>query len=215
MVPLVLSHEHPAYYHGESDRKDLGAWMGKLVDSTLLRDMSIPGTHETMARFGGDAPTCQTLKLDQQLRAGVRVFDIRCRCIGQNWTIHHGDTSPFSVYQNANFYDVLTIVINYLNLNPTETVFMRVKQEYIAKECQGDFAFQFETIYWTHPDYSAYFWQPTTDNPTLGEVRKKIVVLVNFPTEKIYGFGIQDSKIIIAFRPIGLLIKNGTQSKTN
>ena len=182
MVTLVFSHETSAYYHEYFDIKDQGAWMGKLPNSTLLRDMSLPGTHETMARFGGDIPTCQTLSLNQLLRAGVRVFDIRCRCINQRWSIYHGP-----VYQFSSFDGVLWTVIDYLEFNPTETVLMRVKEEYEAENCQGDFKTQFELIYWTHQDYSEYFWHPGTDNPTLGEVRKKIIVLYNFSTDKNYG----------------------------
>ena len=194
---MALAHKTPAYYHDTNDIRDQGAWMQGLDDNVLLRDLSLPGTHKTMSRFGGAAPAnviCQTLTLDQQLTAGIRVLDIRCRCIGNRLTIHHGDykffdipsflggngnSASLSVYQQATFEDVLNSCINYLNTNPSETILMRIKQEFAAENCQGDFSSQFFNNYYIDQRFNTRFWrnEGTNNNPTLGQVRNRIVIL--------------------------------------
>src|SRR5207302_1134087 len=89
----------------------------------------IPGTHDTMAFYGGDAAQTQTMSLANQLESGVRVLDIRCRHIADVFAIHHG-----VVFQKVFFGDVLNDVIAFLKKNPSETVLMRVKEEYEPAE---------------------------------------------------------------------------------
>lgn len=79
-------------------------WMSALSDSLSLASLSIPGTHESCARFeplAGSA-RCQTLSLSEQLEAGVRYLDIRCRRVDNSFSIYHGMVS-----QNMTFEDVL------------------------------------------------------------------------------------------------------------
>ena len=85
-------------------------WMGDLPDDLLISAMSVPGSHDAMARFGGPAPRCHTLTLDRQLNAGIRAFDIRLRHIEDVFAIHHG-----AYFQNAYFgNDVLQVFIDFL-----------------------------------------------------------------------------------------------------
>src|SRR6516225_5750413 len=67
---------------------DLTRWMAQMPDDALLSDITIPGTHDSGARFGGVAPVvdfvtalwvhCQNWTVTQQLNAGVRFLDVRC-----------------------------------------------------------------------------------------------------------------------------------------
>jgi len=157
--------------------------MKTIDDRTLIRNMSLPGTHNTMALYGGDIPKCQTLNLSTQMRAGIRVFDIRCRHSHNNFLIHHE-----IVYERTNFSNVLNGMINFLKQNPSETLLVRVREEYIPIGNNQSFEKTFAD-YESNSNYKNYFWQPISTNPTLGQVRGKIVVLQNFPTEqsKIYG----------------------------
>jgi len=79
-------------------------WMSSLNGSLSLSQFSIPGTHDSMALYEPVSGTakCQNLSLGDQLNAGVRFIDIRCRHINNAFAIHHG-----SIYENANFDDVL------------------------------------------------------------------------------------------------------------
>ena len=62
----------------EADTKGT-EWMKELPDNTPLREMSIPGTHDSGAlhSIGDVAGKCQDLSIADQLAIGVRFFDIR------------------------------------------------------------------------------------------------------------------------------------------
>src|SRR4051794_40583034 len=92
-------------------------WMAALNSSLYVSQLSIPGTHDSGARFEPFSGTakCQNLTIAEQLNAGVRFLDIRCRHLDNAFTIHHG-----SVYQNITFDDVLNATIAFLSNNPTE-----------------------------------------------------------------------------------------------
>ncbi|MBQ3420203.1 MAG: phosphatidylinositol-specific phospholipase C domain-containing protein [Romboutsia sp.] len=102
-------------------------WMGSIDGNKQISDLSIPGTHDSGARYEPvqSVAKCQELSIDDQLNAGVRYIDVRCREIGDSFTIHHGP-----VYQNLNFDDVLKSCKDFLKTNPTETIIMSVKEEY-------------------------------------------------------------------------------------
>jgi 1-phosphatidylinositol phosphodiesterase len=130
------------------------------------------------------------MSLPNQLESGVRVLDIRCRHIQDVFAIHHG-----SVFQGTYFGDVLATVVNFLKDHPGETVLMRVKEEYDAANNTRSFEETFSKRYW-EPN-KTYMWQGTSSNPTLGDLRGKIVILQNFSASQTYGipydsFSIQD-----------------------
>ncbi|WP_078963384.1 phosphatidylinositol-specific phospholipase C domain-containing protein [Streptomyces durhamensis] len=195
-------------------------WMRRIPDSTGLGQMSIPGTHDTMAVHGGAlAPWYyQTQEnhgdsadtLITQLDAGIRAIDIRVRIVNTAFAIHHTN-----VYQNANLDDVLTKTRAFLAAHPQETVLMS-----LHGECDGDTTeggtggLQIGKcvddpsnatgadrirIFDTYLDrYPGLFYAPTVtgtstaDTPTLGQVRGHIV-LTGFsgPRGQVYsGFGL-------------------------
>ena len=146
-------------------------WMARLPSSTSIAQLSVPGTHDSMARDGNIWVWTQSLSLMIQLLVGVRFFDIRCRHFNDDLPIHHG-----AFYQNANFDDVLRTTINFLNSYPSETIFMRVKEEYDASGNTRSFS---EQVQISLDKYPGRFWT-SNSVPTLGECRGKIVILDNF-----------------------------------
>ncbi len=102
-------------------------WMSAVPDDWKLGRFTIPGTHETCARYESvpDTAICQTLTLRQQLDAGVRFLDIRCRHIQNSFAIHHGRE-----FQKLFFENVLQEVQSFLRDNPSETILMSVKKEH-------------------------------------------------------------------------------------
>jgi len=148
-------------------------WMNERNGNLLISDLSIPGTHDSGARFEPFPGTakCQNWTIDQQLNAGVRFLDIRCRHINDAFAIHHG-----SVYQNMNFDDVLNMVSTFLSNNPTECVVMSVKEEYNASNDTRTFAQTFDSYVAKNPG----LWSLGSTIPTLGQVRGKIVLLRRF-----------------------------------
>ncbi len=168
------------------------SWMNKISGSKTVDSISIPGTHDSGADVSpaGWVGT-QDMSIINQLNAGIRFLDIRCRHISNIFTIHHG-----SFYLNKNFDDVLQMVTQFLSQNPSEIVLMRVKEEHNPESNTRSFEETFKTYYYK---YSEFFWiYNNNDNPTLDMLRRKIVVLQDFSTiSTLYGlkynsFNIQD-----------------------
>ncbi|MBL8298904.1 MAG: phosphatidylinositol-specific phospholipase C domain-containing protein [Rhodanobacteraceae bacterium] len=194
----ALAHNHFAYSHNSGISYENADWMANVADQRRLADMSLPGTHDTMTyalndddftpgqAVATDIAMTQAKSLRQQLLAGVRVLDIRCRRTAQNdFDIYHG-----SINTGFDFDDVLLAVTDFLADHPTETVLMRLKPE------GNDGSMSFEDVLDTYVNdalYSSYFWKnssselASSSTTRLGDVRGKIVVLANFVNER---FGI-------------------------
>lgn len=169
MLAAILAVATPAGAQTGSD------WMSFIPDSWDLGAFSIPGTHETCARFETipDTAICQSLTLAQQLEVGVRALDIRCRHIEDVFAIHHGIE-----YQNLSFGDVLSTVSGFLEANPSEAVIMNVKEEYRAADVTRAFWETFEAYHALDPDR----WYVGEALPSLGSVRGKIILVRRFAT---------------------------------
>jgi len=186
-------------------------WMRWVPDNKKLSELSLPGTHDTMARYGGGLAETQSLPLRAQLDAGIRVLDIRCRHIENVFAIHHG-----VIFQNAFFgADVLGVCDDFLRENPTETILMRVSDEGVpeAKDCTRSFNDTFRwyrdqtsygNVIW--PIYPDYLTRVSTNHyrtPRLGEVRGKVVIrqAVIVENEALYGLldnGSEDATTYVA-----------------
>ena len=138
-----------------------------------LTRLSIPGTHDAGALYEPLSGTtkCQNLTLGEQLNAGVRFLDIRCRHVNNAFLIHHG-----LIYQKMNFDDVLNAVIGFLTNNPSETVIMSVKEEYDPKGNTRSFEETFDTYVAKNPDK----WLLTSRIPTLNQARGRIILFRRF-----------------------------------
>ncbi|MCX5376952.1 phosphatidylinositol-specific phospholipase C [Streptomyces sp. NBC_00091] len=146
-------------------------WMSGLADSTALQRMTIPGTHDSGARQGGAYVACQNTSIAEQLDSGIRFLDVRCRVTGGSFAIHHG-----AFYQNLMFGDVLAACGNFLAAHPSETVLMRVKQEYST-----DSDATFRAVFDDYLDNRG--WRPLfridAALPALGQARGKVVLLAD------------------------------------
>ncbi|XP_077405587.1 1-phosphatidylinositol phosphodiesterase-like [Vanacampus margaritifer] len=146
------------------------SWMASIPDERPLSEITMPGTHNTMALYGGVYAECQTWSLGLQLRAGVRFLDVRVRHVEGNLTIHHG-----VVYQHAHFGNVLEGVQDFLDSYPSETVLMRVKEELSESD----------NIYGAVVEYIRRYarWEMLWHSrlvPTMGQARGKLVILQDF-----------------------------------
>jgi 1-phosphatidylinositol phosphodiesterase len=168
-----LKHYSGAYNH-QKDACLVGYnWMAALPNDLTLSRISLPGTHDTMAHYGGDAVQTQSMRLWEQLYSGIRALDIRCRHYYNTFTIHHGE-----VYQHANFDDVLETAQRFLRATDyTETIIMRVTEEYEPKGNTVSFAATFLAY---ASKYPGLIWGYDDNNPTLGQVRGKVVILQDF-----------------------------------
>ncbi|RGP42364.1 hypothetical protein BTW32_31145, partial [Bacillus thuringiensis] len=171
------------YWYSESRPTSNPDWMRYLPGTTKISEISIPGTHGSIARHGKtvfdeDIVRNQRMTISTQLEAGIRYLDIRARRTGSSFAMHHG-----AVYQQLMFGDVLNQVQSFLRSHPYETVLMRLKEEHTA-----DSSLTFEQIFVNYRNnYSSLFWSPSSQNPTLDNIRGKIVLLQDFSASQTYG----------------------------
>jgi 1-phosphatidylinositol phosphodiesterase len=153
------------------------AWMGSLDGNKTLAEFSIPGSHDSGALYeliSGTAK-CQNLTIGEQLNAGVRYLDIRCRHVKDAFDIYHGAAG-----QHLNFDEVLDACTGFLKTNPTECIIMSVKEEYKPADNTRAFEQTFDAYLAKHPDA----WLLTGGIPTLNQARGKIVLLRRFEAKK-------------------------------
>jgi len=146
-------------------------WLSGIADATPVQRLTLPGTHDSGARYGGPWTECQNTTIAEQLGSGIRFLDIRCRAFENAFPIHHG-----AFYQNLNFDDVLGACRAFLSAHPSETVLMRVKQEY-SEESAAEFRRIFDT-YLDGKGWRSLFRLDTT-LPTLGQARGRVVLLAD------------------------------------
>nr|BAG41445.1 phosphatidylinositol-specific phospholipase C2 precursor [Streptomyces antibioticus] len=146
-------------------------WMSALGDATPVQRLTIPGTHDSGARVGGPWVACQNTPVDAQLNSGIRFLDVRCRAIDNVFAIHHG-----AFYQELMFGDVLNACRAFLRAHPSETVLMRVKQEYSEVGAE-----EFRRIFGIYLDDKGYrsLFRLDAGLPTLGQARGRVVLLAD------------------------------------
>lgn len=167
-------------------------WMQGIDDNTLISTMSIPGTHESCALYGGGQTQCQELSISDQLRRGIRFLDIRCAYayvpigVNNNALLPGVDSSQGSsifdhfpifhggIPQRIDFLQVQKACIEFLDANPFEFILMNVQHEDIVlfpSRPDHEFRDQFMKLY--DPNY----WEFYENIPTLKDCRKKIILI--------------------------------------
>jgi len=145
--------------------------MAQAPDSTLLSDLSLPGTHNTCALHNGLSfgfARCQAWDLAGQLKAGIRFIDIRCRHLNDTLLIYHGP-----IGQKISFKKVRDICSDFLEKHPSECIVMSIKEESTASGNSQTFAETFNKATSNDGD----LWRIGATIPTLGSARKKIVLI--------------------------------------
>ena len=162
-------------------------WMSKIPDKESLAAINIPGTHNSGATREPILGTakCQSMTLREQLEAGTRFFDIRCRHSKNQFEIYHGLVS-----QNLTFTDVVKAFKTHLQNHPSETIVVSIKQEY--KPTQNSHSFT-QTLQ-HYIDQAEAIWYLKESIPSLGTVRGKIVLLRRFASQKPFGIPATDWK---------------------
>lgn len=164
MFALAACSDSPT---GESD------WMAGLDDAKLIAELSIPGTHDAAARFDltQGLAKCQNLTIAEQLAAGVRYFDLRCRHVQDQFLMYHG-----GVDQNQTFDEVLATMYAFLDAHPHETILASVKEE--ATPAQNTRTF--EATFAAYVAQAPQRWTLAPSPPRLGDVRDTLVLLRRF-----------------------------------
>ena len=148
-------------------------WLKEIDDGTPLRDVSLPGSHDTMALYSiGDlAGQCQTLSLSDQLNLGVRFLDIRLKEDHNSLKVVHG-----FVDERATFTDVNKTVTSFLEKHPSEFIIMSIKEE--AKSSNSDISFEQALL--KYLDSPIYLKEQTTVPNYVSDIRGKVLLLSRY-----------------------------------
>ena len=151
-------------------------WMKDIPDETALKDINIPGSHDTMALYsiGNLAGQCQSLTLEEQLNVGIRFLDIRLKNDHDSLKAVHG-----FVDERDTFSDIVRDSEDFLINNPSETIIMSIKEEANASNSK----LSFEEVLKKH--ITDKWVVGNTIPEKLGDVRGKIVLFSRYPNPTI------------------------------
>ncbi|XP_040899674.1 uncharacterized protein LOC121185525 [Toxotes jaculatrix] len=139
-------------------------WMAGIEDFRTLSLLTIPGTHNSMAFYGGPETECQVLSLKDQLRAGIRFLDLKVFGLFDTLYVMNG-----VMYQRSTFREVLDTVKEFLKEYKTEAVLIRVEPEFFEKTSVNEMV---QTLIGD----DEHVWV-TSGMPNMGQIRGKIVFL--------------------------------------
>ena len=153
-------------------------WLKEIDDNTPLRDVDLPGSHDTMAlhSIGDLAGQCQTLSLKDQLNLGVRFLDIRLKEDHNSLKTVHG-----FIDQKATFEDVDKVVTSFLEKHPSEFIIMSIKEE--AEPSNSDIFFEQALLKCL--DNPIYLKAKTALPTYVSEIRGKVLLLSRYQNSTI------------------------------
>lgn len=156
-------------------------WMQALPDEKALTQITIPGTHNTVAHFEPwpHSAACQKLELAEQLEAGIRFLDLRCRHLNDDFLLYHG-----AVSQKQTFDQAIATLSDFLTHNPSETVIVSIAG---AAKAKGNSS-SFETTLRAKLKKQEELWYQKEKLPKLEDARGKLVLFRRFNSEKALGF---------------------------
>ena len=149
-------------------------WMSKVSDNTKIKDLSIPGTHDSGAMHSlfDVAGKCQDVSIIKQLDMGVRFFDIRLQLVDNELNVVHS-----FVDQELKFEWVLNYYKNFLKDYNSEFIIMSIKEDAESKDSSKSFKDVLVSLLAKYNDYICY------DNKlpeTVKEARGKVYILSRY-----------------------------------
>ena len=163
------------------------SWMKSIPDNTKLSQMTIPGTHNSCALHGICCARTQSWSLPEQMKAGLRYFDIRLRLYNNTLRAFHA-----FVDQKDTFDIILSYVLHFLKENPSESIIMQIIAEHKSKNCK-------KTMPELYEEYTKNIKEKILEykykDITMGDIRGKILIIKIFhkSTKYLPGFLIQNN----------------------
>ena len=152
-------------------------WMSQLDDNVSIRNINMPGSHDTMALYSiADlAGQCQSLSLHDQLNLGVRFLDIRLKEDHDKLKAVHG-----FIDQKVSFETITKTIEEFIEKNPSEFIIMSVKEE--ADPSNSEISFENSLKAYLNKD----IYLKDTELPNkLGDVRGKVMLLSRYENSTI------------------------------
>ena len=155
---------------------DYQNWMAQLDDDAFVCQLSIPGAHDACSSSFSSASALgalfsgkvQTKSIEQQLTAGIRLFDLRPAVNGSKLSIYHG-----SLQTNYDFDATMGQLRDYVIQHPTEFCVVVIRHETDGDSNNSNFGSMLQTSLTSFSDYLVNF----RPNLTVGEARGKILFL--------------------------------------
>ena len=159
------------------------AWMNNIEDDKKISTISIPGTHDSGAIRGGllyQYGKDQDLNILNQLKVGARFFDLRLGLKDDELYIYHGFLN-----EKILFADILDDFTSFLSEYESESILMCIKQEY-----GSDITEELLKIINEYNKNDLFYLED--NNPTIGEIRGKIVLFRRFAFSNELGINLYD-----------------------
>lgn len=111
------------------DTSFTSCWMKYLKDDAKLKDILIPGSHDsgtysmapsTGLNLIGKAAQTQEMNIYNQAKVGARYFNIRARALSESVVVSHG------VVNGCKVSKVLKSFLNFIKDNPSEVIVLRI-----------------------------------------------------------------------------------------
>ncbi|SCZ91709.1 BZ3500_MvSof-1268-A1-R1_Chr5-1g07622 [Microbotryum saponariae] len=152
------------------DRFPTSSWMSLVPDEAHLCSLYLPGTHQSLAFYGGPISTCQSRShpLTDSLENGCRFIDFRFKLTKESTLVaFHGIQNQVTTAIEA--FDILYA---FIQRHPAETIIVSVKQENRAR----GFANVLMDLLYQRTD----LWYTNDRWPTMGEARGRLVLFCRF-----------------------------------
>lgn len=150
-------------------------WMKQLDNEAPLNGIYIPGTHDSGAlhSFLGVSGKCQSYNIEEQLKMGVRFFDIRLQLRDNKLAVVHS-----FVDQKLTFEEVLNDYRSFIEANPSEFIIVSIKQDADPENSSIPFANAVEDALNTH--LNSLLNTSTSLPSSVGEARGKVHILARY-----------------------------------
>ncbi len=104
-------------------------WMSNLDDFANIKNINIPGAHDSATRYSQFSlfSSCQNLSVRDMLEIGVRAFDLRVN--GENAVHAFCKCKKLPFGADLKFYDVISDLYSFLSENPSEALILFFKNE--------------------------------------------------------------------------------------
>ena len=111
------------------DTSFTSCWMKYLKDDAKLKDILIPGSHDsgtysmaptTWLNLIGKAAQTQEMNIYNQAKVGARYFNIRARALSDSVVIEH------DIVNGCKVSEVLKSFLKFINDNPSEVIFLHI-----------------------------------------------------------------------------------------
>lgn len=173
------------------DYSQLIEWQKNVPDGVLLSQLAIPGTHNSAAcHFSLPSVQCQGATVTEQLKHGIRFFDIRVTrpfFSGSCGNAFSGDPDDLQVIHgkfparipfSVKLEDVLNEIYAFVQQHPSEVPIVSIKMEGNTSIWNGD---EFPDLIWKRfiaPAQERWFLEDTI--PTVGQSRGKVFLFRRF-----------------------------------